>query len=462
MAYVQERKKDGRVVAYKVRGKVPKVHAKDADDGSYRAGDPVRDARGRVEMRDVLYGTFKPDQKAAAEKHRKKVDGELITTGRTLDQAAGRETFGTFAADWIEAKRSAVANGRMKERTADDYADLLRRYVLPEFAARPVGSITAHDAEKFHAALVRRGLRPSTVKHGYDVFRWVLKYAARRNALGENVAEGIDTSGHAASGYTFEGTPLSSMQVAAVVAAVGERSEVYALAVRFLASTGLRAAEFAGLNVGDVRMVARAGGGVRGSVRVVRTRTWKAGECIEGTPKSKKSRRTVPLPAGLVRDLVAYLENAHPAGTDPDAPLFPGRVESRGGAKRKGPRGTHAPVVLDWSRPVNPSSLYRSIVLPAYRAAGVPEGTRLHDLRHTYATLQLMAGEPYQKVSKWLGHASFVVTLTVYAHWIEDDEEESTLDIGAPTPSVASAQLARGNAANRSDHDNVIPLLAAR
>ncbi|PVZ10162.1 tyrosine-type recombinase/integrase [Actinomycetospora cinnamomea] len=443
MAYVQK-----RGASYKVRGKEP---AYDETTGAV-----LRDRRGRIVMRDVSFGTF--DNWTDADKHRKKIDGELVTTGRTLDHAAGRETFGTFAADWMETKRSAVANGRLKERTADDYADLLRRYVLPVFAARPIGSITPHDAEKFHAALVKRGLARSTVKHGYDVFRWALAYAARRHAIGINPAEGIDTSGHA-DGYRFEGTPLSRDQVAAVVAAVGERSEVYALAVRFLASTGLRAAEFAGLEVADLRLVARAGGGAKGSVRVARTKRWKAGECIEGTPKSKKSRRTVPLPPGLAGDLRAYLDDVHPDGSDPAAPLFPGRVESRGGAKAKGQRGTLAPVVLDWSRPVNPSALYKSVVLPAYAAAGLPDGTRLHDLRHTYATLQLMAGEPYQKVSRWLGHASFVVTLTIYAHWIEDEDEESSLDFA---PSSASAEQAREKTTNRTTDDNVIPIRAAQ
>lgn len=446
MAYVQKRGN-----TYKVRGKEPATDEK--------TGAVLRDGRGRVQMRDVAHGTYATRKEA--DDARKRIDGELVTTGRTVDHAAGRETFGTYAADWLETKRSAVANGRLKERTVEEYADLLRRYVLATFAAKPIGSITPRDAEKFHASLVRAGLKPSTVKHGYDVFRWVLKYAVKRRAIGDNPAEDVDTSSGHADGYKFEGTPLSRAQVSSVVAEIERRSAVYALAVRFLASTGLRAAEFAGLEVGDLRLVPRQGG-VRGSVRVVRTKRWKGGECIEGTPKSKKSRRTVPLPAGLAEDLAAYLDEVHPEGDDPSAPLWPGRLESRGGAKAKGQRGTLAPVELDWSRAVNPSALYSSVVLPAYAAVGVV-GANLHSLRHTYATLQLMAGEPYQKVSKWLGHATFVVTLTVYAHWIESDDEESTLDFtGTPTPPVASAEQARGKGAKRTSDDNVIPLRAAQ
>ena len=47
--------------------------------------------------------------------------------------------------------------------------------------------------------------------------------------------------------------------------------------------------------------------------------------------------------------------------------------------------------------------------------------SRLYDLRHTYATLALSAGEHYMAVSKWLGHSSFVLTLTTYADYIRED-----------------------------------------
>jgi integrase len=42
---------------------------------------------------------------------------------------------------------------------------------------------------------------------------------------------------------------------------------------------------------------------------------------------------------------------------------------------------------------------------------------RLHDLRHTYATLQRNAGQPIEAISKVLGHASALVTLKIYDHW---------------------------------------------
>ena len=50
---------------------------------------------------------------------------------------------------------------------------------------------------------------------------------------------------------------------------------------------------------------------------------------------------------------------------------------------------------------------------------------RLHDLRHTHATLLLAAGEPVKVVSERLGHASPMITLTVYAHVRPGDQRDA-------------------------------------
>ncbi len=50
---------------------------------------------------------------------------------------------------------------------------------------------------------------------------------------------------------------------------------------------------------------------------------------------------------------------------------------------------------------------------------------RLHDLRHSHATILLQAGEPVHVVSQRLGHASVVVTLTVYAHVLPGDQKRA-------------------------------------
>ena len=73
------------------------------------------------------------------------------------------------------------------------------------------------------------------------------------------------------------------------------------------------------------------------------------------------------------------------------------------------------------TRSTSPGS---SPAISAPRAPGLPP-IRLHDLRHTHATILLTAREPVHVVSQRLGHASAVVTMTVYAHVLPGNQREA-------------------------------------
>ena len=76
---------------------------------------------------------------------------------------------------------------------------------------------------------------------------------------------------------------------------------------------------------------------------------------------------------------------------------------------------------FDWAHPIVVDNLYHNYFQPAIKALGLGS-VRIYDLRHTFATLALSAGEHYMAVSKWLGHSSFVLTLTTYADYIREDD----------------------------------------
>lgn len=199
-------------------------------------------------------------------------------------------------------------------------------------------------------------------------------------------------------------------------------NDVYALAVLFAAHTGVRASELQGLHVQDVTLSDTPG--TVGSIRVVRTAKRKGRVWEYGTPKSEASEnRIVPLAPWLADDMRDYLARIHPfAGKLRDAdgkthyiahaPLFPGRRNR---------------YVFDWAKPVCAASLYENYLQPACKAPGLDKalgGTvRFHDLRHTFATMNLSAGEHDMQVSKWLGHSTSVLTLTTYADYINEDEQ---------------------------------------
>lgn len=200
-----------------------------------------------------------------------------------------------------------------------------------------------------------------------------------------------------------------------LAARLDEIAAPYGLLVRFAAYTRLRAAEVTGLRVRDVDLRA-------GHVEVRQTLQHVAGEWRIGTPKSKRSTRTVPL---LDKRLVSHLREflfAHPRRSDPDALLWPGRVP-----------GSH---LVDFGRVLDIGSLRRNYLRPALRAEGLPE-MRFHDLRHTFASLMLAAGFPPYEVSRWLGHANLATTDSIYAHLYPSDyashvEQFEAFATGAP------------------------------
>jgi integrase len=193
----------------------------------------------------------------------------------------------------------------------------------------------------------------------------------------------------------------------------------YDLMVQFLAYTGLRAGELAGLNVEDVK-VWQTKQGWRGHVDVHRTRRKIPGGWAEDTPKSERSTRKVRLADWLAAELADYLA-AHPAAA-PGNPLWPGK--HNGGIQ-------HGELL--WTAPVEMGTFYRSTFRPAARRAGFGN-VRIHDLRHSFAAIMLEAGADIMEVSEQMGHAGYRITLDVYAHLIPREDESHPLDDAPAAP----------------------------
>ena len=108
----------------------------------------------------------------------------------------------------------------------------------------------------------------------------------------------------------------------------------------------------------------------------------------------------MPLSEGLVNALKAH----QAASANPEGFVF------------TAPRGV--PLISD--------NLAQRHFKPILKAAGLPKSIRLYDLRHTMATLLLLAGENPKVVSERLGHSSIVLTLDTYSHILPGMQERAT------------------------------------
>lgn len=417
--------------------------------------EPVRDDFGAPtgKLRQTSE-TFDTERKA--KRHLRKVEDQL-EGARGVDpssaKAKANKPLGEYAKQYLDSLA-----GQVDGSTVDGYAATYRAHIGPVFGATPVASITTADVAQFRARLlapherhshVTRGVprasakrkpptvtrSPKTVKHIVGTLKRILDTALDDRAIESNpVVSGRRHStkrrANAAGQKTFKHRPLSSSEVAALHEwiATERHNPVYALAVLFTAYTGVRAAELQGLQVGDLTLSDIPG--TVGSVRIQRTKskTRAAGGAplvwTEGTPKSDAStNRVVPLASWLADDLRDYLTTVHPFAGKPHAPLFPGR-RTRARTSPTGPSELERAEFIAgfaWAKPIVVDNVYHNYFQPACKALGLG-AVRFHDLRHTFATLALSAGEHYMAVSKWLGHSSYVLTLTTYADYIREDD----------------------------------------
>jgi integrase len=163
----------------------------------------------------------------------------------------------------------------------------------------------------------------------------------------------------------------------------------YDVLVTFLAYTGLRFGEMAGLRVQDVDLDRR-----RVHVRVNLVEI-AGGQLMRGTPKTHRTR-TVPFPRFLAEPLSDLL-----GGRPGDAPVF---TTASGALLRN-------------------SNFRHHVFDKAVRAAGLAPLTP-HDLRDTAASLAVASGASVKAVQRMLGHASAAMTLDVYAGHFDDELDD--------------------------------------
>lgn len=208
----------------------------------------------------------------------------------------------------------------------------------------------------------------------------------------------------------------------------------------------------AGLEVADLTF-APGPTGPTALVHVRRAKKRRGGLWGTDSLKSAKSRRTVPLPPWLAAKLADYLAE-HPRAAEATAPLWPNRA--LGGARR---RGCRAIAPLDYTEPVDTGAFYKNVLRPALEAVGLPasrpaytcddgtvvpavEGVRLHDLRHTFAALQLSAGVHFMQVGQWLGHSTYTLTLDVYGDYIPEQDGGGRNTLPEPPTPAKQAEAA--------------------
>lgn len=348
----------------------------------YEGIDP---ATGRQRHRWYAGGaTRREAEKLLAEMVKRNHDGDY--------RAPERITLGVYLEErWLPAKRA-----QLRHSTWDSYRRNVEIHVKPRIGNVLLQRLTPEDLDGFYAGLLvdgRRngaggGLSPRSVRIIHGMLRKALADACRKGTILRNVADLADPPKPSAYG----GKEMRVWTPAQLRQFIDE-IDGHRLAPAFFlaANTGMRRGEVLGLRWDDVDLDA-ARISVRHAVLNV------AYELVLADVKTKTSRRTIDLDARTVAVLRAWrktqLEERMALGSRPDDD---GIVFS---ALEGGP--THPDLFSQiFDRHVAKSTLPR---------------IRLHDLRHTHASILLKAGVPVKVVSERLGHSSPAFTMTVYQH----------------------------------------------
>jgi integrase len=305
--------------------------------------------------------------------------------------------------EWTRKEWLPTVRARVKPSTFDSYRRNLELHVLSRLGGRQLRQLTPSMLNQLYAELLDRGhrtqdrgLSPKTVRYIHTIVHSLLGDAVDAEVVATNVAA-------RAKPPRPRATRLSEIRFwhpgelrTFLVAVVGHRLEA---AWHVAAMTGMRRGEVLGLRWKDVDLQ-------QARISVRQALVSVSYELLFSTPKNHQAR-VIDLDAGTVEKL-----RAHRARQRVDR-------ETWGHAYRD----QDLVFCKEDGTPLHPQTMSQAFE----RLIGKLDVTRirLHDLRHTHATIALRAGVPVKVISERLGHETPAFTMKQYAHVIPGMQAEA-------------------------------------
>jgi integrase len=354
---------------------------KQRTDGRYETRLMVTDKLGRTKPK-YFYG------KTKAEAIKKRTDYKRgIERGAPVDPS--KQLLSEYLAEWLNPESGDLRN-HVRPHIVTDYARHVDRHIAPKLGHIPLSKVETSHVQSMIDELSEGGLAPNSVTAIKSVLQSALSDAKRRGLVGQNACTGARVP----SRKPVEMKYWRPEQTRAfLTAAQGHPNEAYfVLAV----TLGPRIGELLGLRWHDIDLD-------KGTLRIDRQLLQKRqnGQPVFGEVKSGSGRRTVR----LTKLAIAAL-----------------RVHRSRQAKLRLPVPEDLVFQDEDGEPYYQSRIARHFELLTEKA-GLPR-IRVHDMRHTAATLMILTGVNIKIVSETLGHSSITVTLDLYGHLIDEQRQQ--------------------------------------
>lgn len=326
-----------------------------------------------------------PDR-ATARARKAEIEAQLLRGSYTAKELRA-QAFSAYAREVLSASL------RLKDSTRYAYERILERHLEPVIGTVPVGEIDEVLVRRLFARIEPQ--TPATLARVKQVLSRIVGQAFREGLLARNPMHAVDVP----SPKRRDIHVLSPEEVESLAAAIEPRFRAMVL---LAAWGGLRIGELGALRPEDLDYE-------RGVVHVRRALSEAAGKVTVGEPKTKSSKRTVAVPAFVMKELAAH-QLAY--GT-------PDRIFTM-------PQG-------GW---VTHQTFHR--VWKAARER-VESTARFHDLRHTAVALAIRQGAHPKAIQSRLGHASITMTMDVYGHLFPGQDEEIARGLEAFEPGATGS-----------------------
>lgn len=345
----------------------------------------VNPATGKPRHRWHRAGTTKKEaERILADLVKRHHDGDY--------RAPEKITLGVYLLErWLPARKTQLG-----ETTFSSYRRNIELHVVPYLGSMALKRLAPEDLDTLYAQLLTNGSRnhgggalsPKTVRNVHAVLRKALADAQRKGTVARNVAELADPPK-----LSRRARPNMQVWNANQLRRFLEAIEPHYLYTAFYikANTGMRRGEVLGLTWKNIDFE---------TARLSVTQAVLAPDYRKKVSdvKSPHSRRTIDLDPRTLSVLRAWRKR---------------QVEQhlQSGIRSDETRFVFAQ--LD-GEPLHPD-FFSQTFERLLSKMDLPR-IRLHDLRHTHATLLIQAGVPIKVVSERLGHASVAFTMQVYQH----------------------------------------------
>lgn len=292
------------------------------------------------------------------------------------------QTVDEFFKDWLDGIEINV-----RARTYLRYREFITLHILPSLGKLKLQKLRPQHLQRLYKKKHTEGLAPGTIRNIHRLIHHALHDALRWGLVVVNVSDAVDPP----RVVKQEMRALTAEQAEQfLLQAEGDPLEaLYILAL----TSGMRQGELLGLKWDDIDFHRRR-------LKVQRTiaRVPHKGFVVSET-KTARSRRNIPLTVRAVEALKRHRLRQH------ESRLAAGLAWEEQGWVFGNQVG----------RPVEASSLIMRSFRPLLAKADLPL-IRFHDLRHTVASLLLLAGVHPEVVADLLGHSTISLTLDTYSH----------------------------------------------